>query len=574
VAINNELQITVDEYSIAGRKEVNQDFHGVSIPKKPLLTSKGITIALADGISSSQVSQIASETAVRNFLEDYYHTSETWSVKKSGIQVVNAVNSWLYSQTQKTTLRLDKNKGYVCTLSAMVMKSNKAHIFHVGDSRIYRLRDKALEVLTEEHRVWLSEDKSYLGRGVGINQQVDIDYHSVDLKEGDVFLFMTDGIYEFVSPELMCQLVEKNKNLEGLARQLVDEAYQQGSDDNLTVQVARVDKIPSQATIELDEALIKLPFPPVLEARAEFDGYKIVRVLQSSSRSHVYLATDENDKQLVIKTPSIDLQNDPKYIERFLMEEWIARRIKNDHVLKPCLQTKQRNFLYLVTEFIAGQTLTQWMIDNPKPELEVVREIVEQIAKGLFAFHRQEMIHQDIRPNNIMIDKNGVVKIIDFGATKVAGIEEIMSLMERENILGTAQYTAPEYFLGEAGTAKSDMFSLGVITYQMLTGKLPYGTQVAKSRTKAAQARLYYQSVLDDEREIPAWMDYTLKKVLQPVPAKRYGEISEFLYDLRHPNKEFLNQTKPPLIERNPVGFWKGVSFVLVVIIILLLASN
>ena len=212
MAINNELQITVDEYSIAGRKEVNQDFHGVSIPKKPLLTSKGITIALADGISSSQVSQIASETAVRNFLEDYYHTSETWSVKKSGIQVVNAVNSWLYSQTQKTTLRLDKNKGYVCTLSAMVMKSNKAHIFHVGDSRIYRLRDKALEVLTEEHRVWLSEDKSYLGRGVGINQQVDIDYHSVDLKEGDVFLFMTDGIYEFVSPELMCQLVEKNKN--------------------------------------------------------------------------------------------------------------------------------------------------------------------------------------------------------------------------------------------------------------------------------------------------------------------------------------------------------------------------
>jgi serine/threonine protein kinase len=116
------------------------------------------------------------------------------------------------------------------------------------------------------------------------------------------------------------------------------------------------------------------------------------------------------------------------------------------------------------------------------------------------------------------------------------------------------------------------MFSLGVITYQMLTGKLPYGAQVAKSRTKAAQAKLKYGSVLDDEREIPAWIDDVLKKAVHPNPYKRYEELSEFTHDLRHPNKAFLNKRRPPLLESNPALFWKGISFVLAIIIAILLS--
>jgi len=215
--------------------------------------------------------------------------------------------------------------------------------------------------------------------------------------------------------------------------------------------------------------------------------------------------------------------------------------------------------------------LAQWMIDNPKPDLETVRGIVEQIAKGLRAFHRLEMLHQDLRPDNIMIDGTGTVKIIDFGSTRVAGIIEISSPIEQHPLLGTAQYSAPEYFLGEGGTPRSDLFSLGVIAYQMLTGRLPYGTQVAKSTTRAAQNRLSYRSVLDDEREIPAWIDDALRKALHPNPYKRYQELSEFIYDLRHPNKAFLNKIRPPLIERNPVAFWKSVSLILTLAVIALL---
>ncbi len=568
------LTISIGQHSDKGAKEINQDFHGAYIPKEPQLSAKGIVVALADGISSSTVSHTASETLVKSFLEDYYCTSDAWSVKKSAHRVLMAANSWLYALTQQSQFRYDRDRGYVCTFSAMVIKSTTAHLFHVGDSRIYRLHGNALEQLTNDHRIWVSQDQSHLSRAMGINPQLDIDYKTVQIEAGDVFLLVTDGIYEFTNPALIVKtLGEHPRNLDQAAKALAEEALERGSTDNLTVQIVRIDALPDQDIGEAYQLATALPPPPILSARMELDGYTIVRELHSSSRSHVYLATDPDTKTpVVIKAPSIDLQNDPAYLERFLMEDWIARRINSAHVLKPCMPTRKRNFLYVVTEYVDGQTLAQWMIDNPKSSLEVVRSIVEQIAKGLLAFHRMEMLHQDLRPANIMIDRTGTVKIIDFGSTRVAGVVEIETPVERTNLLGTAQYSAPEYFLGENGTARSDLFSLGVIAYQMLCGELPYGTEIAKSRTREAQRNLLYRSVLDDHREIPAWIDAVLKKAVHPNPDKRYEELSEFVYDLRQPNQAYLNRARPPLIERNPVAFWKGVSTILAVIILAMLA--
>ena len=572
----SQLKIAIGQHSDKGRKQSNQDFHGAYIPLEPQLSAKGIAIALADGISSSDVSHIASEATVKGFLDDYYCTSEAWSVKKSAQRVLTATNSWLYSQTQRSQHRYDTGRGYVCTLSALVIKSTTAHVFHVGDSRIYRLRnggDNTLEQLTNDHQVRVSEDTTYLARALGMSPHLEIDYQALPVEKDDIFVLVTDGVYEYSSPKFVINAVREHAHdLDAAARLIVAEACRRESGDNLTIQIVRVDELPTRDSSEIYQQLTELPFPPVLEARTLFDGYKIIREVHATSRSHVYLALDEESgTTVIIKTPSIDLQGDAAYLERFLMEEWIARRINSPHVLKPCLQTRKRNFSYIATEFVEGQTLTQWMIDNPKPELESVRGIVEQIAKGLQAFHRMEMLHQDLRPENVMIDSTGTVKIIDFGSTRVAGVMENAGLDERIHPLGTAQYTAPEYFLGEAGTSRSDIFSLGVIAYQMITGKLPYGAEVAKSRTKAAQKKLRYQSLLDEHREIPAWIDAVLRKSVQADPYQRYDELSEFIYDLRHPNAALLNQKGPPLLERNPLLFWKCLSFVLAIVVIVLL---
>ena len=571
--MSRELKISIGQYSDKGRKEINQDFHGVLIPKEPLLSLKGIAIVLADGISSSQVSQVASESAVKGFLTDYYCTSEAWSLKTSAQRVIAATNSWLHAQTRRSRYAYDKDRGYVCTLSAMVVKAKAAHIFHVGDSRIYRVTGHALEQLTDDHRVVLSSEQSYLGRALGINPQIEIDYRMLEIEKGDLFVLATDGVYAHVGPRFVVNSIASSAgDLDAAARMIVEEAFRHGSADNLTVQIVRIDELPDGQAGELFGQASELPLPPLFEARMVIDGYKIIREVHGSSRSHIYLAVDSaNDTLVIIKIPSIELRGDPAYLRRFMMEEWVARRIDSAHVLKPRLQSRRRSYLYVVMEFIDGQTLTQWMIDHPKPDLETIRGIVEQIAKGLQAFHRLEMLHQDIRPENIMIDKTGTVKIIDFGSTKVRGVVEASPSIDHDDILGTAQYTAPEYFLGESGSSRSDIFSLGVITYQMLTGRLPYGAQIAKARTRSEQRKLRYASALDDNREIPAWIDAVLKKAVHPDPHQRYDELSEFVFDLRHPNKTLLGSAPAPLIERNPLLFWKALCLILMLVILLLL---
>lgn len=566
---NRQLRLSIGQCSDKGRKEVNQDFHGIYLAQEPQLGAKGVAIALADGISSSQVSQVAAESAVKTFLEDYYCTSDAWSVRKSGEHVLSAINSWLHAQTQQSQHRYDRDRGYVCTFSGIVVKSTTAHLFHIGDARIHRLRSGALEQLTEDHRVWVSAWQSYLARALGMDRRIDVDYRAVPLIAGDLLLLATDGVCEFMDAATIAAALDNSSDLDAAARRIVDIVFERGCQDNLTLQLVRIDELPSPEANEIYRQVTELRCPPLLEARQKFEGYQIVRQIKGSSRSHIFLAVDEESgERVVIKIPATDMQDNPAALERFMLEEWIARRIDSPHVLKPCSQTRRRNFLYVVTEHIEGQTLAQWMVDNPRPDLATVRALVEQIARGLQAFHRLEMIHQDLKPENIMLDGSGTVKIIDFGAVRVAGIEEVESPIAQINLLGTEQYAAPEYFLGESGSPRSDIYSLGVIACQMLSGRLPYGAEVPKARTRAAQRRLEYRSVLHEEREIPSWVDDALRKAVAPDPARRYEELSEFVYDLSHPNQAFLDKTRQPLIERHPVLFWKVVSLLLLTMVI------
>ncbi|MEK9711891.1 MAG: protein kinase, partial [Thalassolituus sp.] len=440
-----------------------------------------------------------------------------------------------------------------------------AHLFHVGDSRIYRIEDNDLELLTEDHRFYASADKSYLTRAMGMSSQLEVDYRPLVVKPGDTFILATDGIYEFVSPAFVTATVkEHHDDLEKAAEIILNQARKNDSDDNLTIQVLRIDQLPAHNKEDVHQQLTKLPFPPELMARSEFDGYNILRKIHGSPRSHVYLAQDiETGAQVILKTPSGELRNNTAYLERFLLEDWIARRIDNDHVVRPGAADRPRNFLYITTEYIEGQTLDQWMRDNPAPSLEEVRNILEQVVKGVQAFHRLEMLHQDLKPDNILIGNDGVIRIIDFGSTKVAGIAEIDSPLERLNLLGTAQYSAPEYFLGAAGSTESDVYALGVIAYEMFTGRLPYGMDVARIEKPKDRSKLRYVPIRDTGRTIPDWADEAIRKATHPVRTKRYQEPAEFIYELRHPNTKYLQKSRPPIIERDPVKFWQTVSFTL-----------
>ncbi|CEA02172.1 serine/threonine-protein kinase [Pseudomonas saudimassiliensis] len=574
VAPGARLDIALGQASDRGRKAVNQDCHGGCVPAEPQLSAKGAVAVLADGISSSAVSHIASQTAVAGFLADYYCTPDAWSVRKSAQRVLAATNAWLHGQTRRGAPGQDADRGYVCTFSALIIKSATAYLFHVGDARIYRLRGSDLEQLTRDHRLQVSAEHSYLARALGIGPHLEIDHLTLGIERGDLFLLATDGVHEYLDPQWLYPLLaEHHSDLDAAAQRIIEQALALGSADNLTVQLVRIDNLPPLAMAEHSGKLADLPPAPLLESRAEFDGFTVERELHASSRSHVYLVTDrESGKRLVLKVPSTDQRQDSQYLERLMLEEWVARRIDSPHVAKAEPLPRQRRYLYSVSELIEGQTLHQWMLDHPQPDLQQVRDIVEQIAKGLRAFQRLDMLHQDLRPQNIMIDRAGTVKIIDFGSVQVAGLEELDASASPPPMLGTLQYSAPEYFLGLGGSPRSDLFSLGVITYHMLTGNLPYGTELAKATTRAAQLRLGYRSVQDYRPDLPVWLDEVLKRAVHPDPHKRYAALSEFTFDLRQPGGARLAGPRPSLLERNPVAVWQGIALGLAVALVLALS--
>ncbi|NCB13198.1 MAG: serine/threonine-protein phosphatase, partial [Erysipelotrichia bacterium] len=284
--MQKNLTISYGSYSTEGVKDLNQDYCGFTIPKEPLLTTKGIAICIADGISSSNVSQEASRVCVQSFLEDYYCTSEAWSVKNSATKVINATNSWLYAKNKENRFHLEKDSGFVSTFSSLILKSTSAYIFHVGDIRIYRLRKEELSLLTTDHRTWISKDKSYLARAMGIDSLVNSDYESYSLEKDDIFLLMTDGVYEFVNDETF---IKKITSFEGdynnLAKELVNLALQNKSNDNLTLQIVKIDTLPKKQANEVQNEIYEKPCPELLNEGEIFDGFKIIKILNSNSRS-------------------------------------------------------------------------------------------------------------------------------------------------------------------------------------------------------------------------------------------------------------------------------------------------
>ncbi len=558
-----KLGISISQHSEQGVKEENQDCCGAVNPKEPQLTNKGIAVAIADGVSSCISGREAAESCITSFLSDYYSTPDSWTTKTSAHKILMAINSWLYHRGQQSE---ESGRGLITTLSALIVKSTTAHIFHVGDSRVYRLQGKTLEQLTSDHRRFVA-NKHYLSRAVGVDTHLDIDYYSTSVEIGDIFVLTTDGVHDFIDDHHIAHLITDSQDLSDSAKTIAQFALANGSHDNITCQVLRVESLPLQSTNEAVEALTKLPFPPDLEPGMILDGYRIEREIHASKRTQVYKAVDtDSAKTVVIKTPSVNYEDDPTYIEGFIREEWVGQRIHNSRVLKVIRPARPRQFLYYVTEYIDGQTLRQWMDLHSQPDIKDVRLIIEQIATGLRAFHRLQMLHQDLKPENIMIDAHGKITIIDFGSTKIAGIAEISSPIERLNLLGTKNYTAPEYLLGQPGSNRSDIFSLATIAYELLTGKFPYGTALDKTTSLKSASNLKYYPSNQYNPMIPLWMDRCLQKAVDPDPQSRYEVLSEFIYDLSHPNHALSKEAKAPILERSPLAFWRGLAIVMVAI--------
>ncbi|WP_022940973.1 bifunctional protein-serine/threonine kinase/phosphatase [Psychromonas hadalis] len=567
-----QLELCIGGFSDAGTRATNQDAFAVKVPSSYSEKQyKGIVACLADGVSCSHNAQQASQTSVTQFINDYYCTPDSWSIKLSASKVLNSLNGWLYHHS-KENLRHDS---LITTFSCIVFKSTSAHLFHVGDSRIYRYRNGLLKQLTHDHARPLYAKKTVLTRGLGMDCNVDIDYQTVGLQQGDVFLLSSDGVHDWLASNWLSErlsTLSKEKCscnfLEKVAQTICSDALYKGSNDNLSCLLFKVESLPNSGIEELFNHALNLIIPPALSVGNEIDGFKIDKIIHQGARSHVYLATEQNtNKQQVLKMPSLNFVDDLVYLKGFCKEQWVGQKLTQTSIMKILPSIKDSPFIYHICEPIEGITLRSWMENNTHPPLVQVCNIIKKIVFAVRILQRSAMVHRDLKPENIIISANGDITLIDFGSIQIDSIDEIITAESAELPLGALDYIAPEYLNGGQATSLSDLFSIAVINYELLCGELPYLPSTSQSLQKARSSQWQYRPIQQFRNDLPEWLNKVLEKATQPILAKRYTAMSEFISDLSPVNKNApKNRSSLSLIERNPLRFWQSFSFVFVVI--------
>lgn len=617
------LQLLTSAASYAGRKAENQDalvVHTLSAqPQHSTVNSQHwLVTALADGVSSCQSPKQASSWVIETLIDQLTRqqaqlvndinsnnladpTVRIDHLAPMVTKTVQIINDFLYFNDDHYTAKAAAHSAalprYLSTLTGMLFTEQTALLFHTGDSRIYRLRHNQLSILTKDQRHQKGRDKGALSAALGADANVDLQLTEVDRLPEDVFLIMTDGVYEFISEEELLLVTESalgkfstrtdlsTTALENLPKLLCQVALESGSNDNVSCvmvtvlpkTLAEVDERPNTPDINNDKTntsqttpeavLNRLQIPPVLAVGDVLDHFTIQQVIQNTPRSTVYLATDAtadaNDNLRILKVPSAYYDDDSQYLRLFLKEEKIGLSFDHPSLLKFYAKPIHSHYLYHVTEYVQGISLREWIETQPVLSVNQTFDLISQIGLALRVMHRNYLLHQDIKPENIMLLPSGGIKLIDFGS-----VGSMLLKTAQMPPVGDLHYTAPEYFSDAPKGVFSDVFSLGVVTYELLTGQQPFDVDTL-SNAHTSQ-KLTFKHVQQWRPELPFWVNDVLIRAMQPDSRSRYQGIGDFLADL-DPKSHVTPQTHRPLIEANPVLFWQLISAVLLITLIAVL---
>ncbi len=500
--------------SEAGLCERNGDFFGMVVPGEDLLVSKGITAAIADGVGEI-AGREAAEYAVLSVLSDYYDTPETWEVTHALGKLFSSTNRWLLSHG--ATRR--EFPTMATTLSLLVLRGARYTIAHVGDTRIYRLRGKDLSLLTRDH-VWQGADgRHVLKRAVGLDLHLVVDYEEGELKQGDVFLLASDGVWEALGEERMSGILQDCPDPEKAASRLVAEALESGSEGNATAQVIRVDEV-SKASL-LDYLGRDLPAPPALMRGQRLDGYCVLDLVHESESRIVYKVKEEaTGRILAMKAPK-------QAEEGFLVEEWILSRISSSFVPK-IVVPERRHFQYILSAWQEGSTLLDMMQSGHHFSFAEVEKIASMLARAVSSLERLGIVHTGISPENLHMGDDGKLRLLGFGA----------ACCPSAGIPGTDLPNDP---------VATEIHAMGWSLYEILTGKSPY----EDGRADPAPPGKY-------RPDVPDWFGNILVKCVLREPARRFEMPEEMLVALEAGEKAIVPvQARTPLAQRNPLATWR-----------------
>jgi len=267
----------------------------------------------------------------------------------------------------------------------------------------------------------------------------------------------------------------------------------------------------------------------------KLDNYLIERVAARSGMASIFRAVDEKTgKTVAIKVPHPEMEADPVFYDRFKREQEIGEKLDHPGVMK-VIPNQDHSQFYMAMEWVDGRLLRQILNEQKKLPPERAIKIVLQIASALEYIHGHGVVHRDLKPENIMVDENDHIKLIDFGIAASVGARRL-TFAKFSATMGTPDYISPEQVKGKRGDARSDIYALGVMFYEMLTGKVPF---TGPNAFTIMNDRLLNNPVPPREIDpkISPQLQEIIYRALEREPSKRYPSAREFAHDLAHPEQ-------------------------------------
>lgn len=556
-----------------GEREGNEDYAAFCWAP-PSHAGAGAIAAIADGVGGANGGRVAAELAVRSFIEGQFGQSELLGVRRTAIRSLDAINGWIHAIGGRDP----ELSAMAATFTGLILRGRRGFVLHVGDSRLYRLRDNSLELLTIDHTFRLPGYRHVLTKAIGTEASVKIDYSEISLSEYDRYLLCTDGVHACLDGDRIRLLLEQHASAEAVARELVDAALAAGSGDNATALVIDVVTLPPPDMVDLSAFFASKPILPMPGIDAKVDGFHLTELLSESRYSRVYKAHDElANRAVIVKLPKPNTATEAAFRQTFMRETWVATKIRSPFVGRTLeIPEDRRSGVYVVMPFYGGETLEARLSRQPGISLPAGLDLALKLAKAVAALHRAGVIHRDIKPDNVIIEpprgnEGTGLKLIDLGVARLPNMEEVLDLPVPENwdAPGTPSYMAPELFNGSPGNELSDQFAVGVTIYRMFTGAYPYGEIEPFSHPRFRNA-----APLQTRRpDLPAWLDRAIGRAVAADPNDRFHDVLELVFELEHGAMRVCSPaTGPrPFYERHPLAFWKMAAALLFIALILAL---
>ncbi len=563
---DHDLRFEIGFASELGRRPDNQDYAAARIGRPRLDARRAAVIAVADGVGGGKGGREAAELAVRGFFDGFFGLPASLGARQVAARSLDAINSWIVAQGRADP----KLAGMATTFTALVLSGSAGHCVHVGDSRLYRFRDGALDRLTEDHVIGPGDFSHVLRRAIGLDESLRIDHREFPLRAHERFLLCSDGVHGALSDNMLRDILAQRESPDAAARKLVSAALGAGGSDNATAMVVDILDTPPKDEEEISGLVSGLPILAAPQIGELVDDYRIDADLADGRYSRLMLAQDlRSGAKVVIKFPQPRVASEKVFRRAFINEAFVASRVRSPWIGEVIDQPPERQTrLYSVMPFYDGETLEQRLKREPRVGLQEGTQLATRLARAVAVLHRAGVIHRDIKPDNVLLLRDGGLRLIDLGVARLPQIEDFPP----EDIPGTPSYMAPELFAGAGGDEQSDLFALGVTLFRMFARAYPFGEIEPFSKPRFGAPA----SLAARRPDLPAWLDSAIEKAISVDPARRHGDVLEFAFEIEHGAQSGRPAAprKAPLYRKNPLLFWQGLCALLAILLALTLARR